>query len=412
MKGKRARESRSRHSVKEARAWYGVLSELLAGSAALAILLAACGGGPNDSASLLSPRSPVGELLGVACPSPEVCYVSGAVSAPTPTVGQGEFSPNAYNSPPGVVLKSVDGGRRWARQRLPKIAGPLSDIACWSITHCIAVGQIAYGKGPGGIGPGALVVGTANGGHTWRPLARPTGVRGLAQLSCPGATCVAVGATSSSETIIVSHDRGRHWDRLSGAYERHLHLSSSPMLGSLTCVSDNLCYLADFDNSALIIGKDDAQSWSVLGLPKYLGPNSVECQSSQSCFVSSTDLRPPAHIGPSHDVVLPMVGDHIEFQHHHIVKGVTRVGVCVTRGRCMIVGSWHGAGQFLSVATIDAGATWYVTKSRQRGYPLGIACPSPSRCLAVGTFGPNNLKSVLYETNDFGRHWLRRVFIS
>jgi len=180
------------------------------------------------------------QVHAIACPSASECWAVGAV-------GQRAA---------GAVIRSGDGGRTWANQRLPKGMGILDDISCAGTSDCWAVGTSqASNSGvvvattdagkrwstqsvPGTIGSlnaiscadasdcrvtgghlepasrggsavaifnggPAVVLATTDGGRRWRPDALPRATTNVLGISCPATTaCWTVGSSPSSLEIL------------------------------------------------------------------------------------------------------------------------------------------------------------------------------------------------------------------
>jgi photosystem II stability/assembly factor-like uncharacterized protein len=171
----------------------------------------AVGGGPSGSGEMVltttdAGRSwdhaslPVGHDVsnGISCPSPVSCVVVGELTPPD-------------GSPSGLIFSTSDGGQSWSGQAIAPVTSGLSGISCVTPATCVAVGG---GIGPRG-GPGAgVILTTSNGGGSWTPRSLPTGVGGLADVSCSTIDdCVATGVSPSGESPVValSSDAGASW---------------------------------------------------------------------------------------------------------------------------------------------------------------------------------------------------------
>ena len=89
----------------------------------------------------------------------------------------------------GVMLGSANGGRTWRRQSLPSFGGFFNGISCRLVArhhHCVAVGQNEKGTAP-------VIAQTNDGGSIWRIVTPPAGTGPLGG--------VAVGAAGGAQIV-------------------------------------------------------------------------------------------------------------------------------------------------------------------------------------------------------------------
>lgn len=385
-------------------------AKLLVVALSLALLSSACGTEPLHASpmSMLSPSRAIGYLSAVTCPNSSVCYAVGAVAAPPTPPRQGFFYKGAYQSPPGVVLKSENGGQSWLRLSPPSATGPLHGLFCWTALRCIADGQIVYGPGPGGLEPGSLVIGTTNGGVSWRELAKPESVTKLTDLACFRTTCVAAGDTGlapSPETILISRDAGNTWTPISDRDRALLHLALDPILGNASCLSIDRCVIVNLDSSSLMSTADAGVKWNNQRLPEDIKPTVLVCPTAASrCILAGYDLRAPAN-GPITGAVAVLAGGSISQWRQ--VRGGSTAGFCLNAHSCILVGLWgRGNPQLYSARTHDAGNSWQVSYAARRAVPQAIACTVLARCIVVGSIGYGDRAPLLLIARGFGSSWV------
>lgn len=145
----------------------------------------------------------------LACSGPSTCAVGAIIGAsPGSTPG---------HSGRAVVLTTSDGGRTWSAHKVPGAVGLVTDLACPSAAHCVA---LAWGRSVptiAGLQPysGAnrffptSVLTTEDGGRTWSTSTLPKTPSGvyddLSSVTCPtSAQCIVLGERAD----IVEHDGG------------------------------------------------------------------------------------------------------------------------------------------------------------------------------------------------------------
>jgi photosystem II stability/assembly factor-like uncharacterized protein len=242
--------------------------------------------GAHWSAESFPARDTIGAL---SCPSAADCVA----------VGSGIGRESADGDPPGVVLRTIDGGRAWAPGVLPSgmsfLPFAVASVTCAGTSTCYALGNqperyhpsdTAHGEicvanppdptVPGGVGckPPAYVEGGAiavssDGGATWRMLALPprTPEAGLYDISCPTARAcwiageqavpqnTSAGSNGSSAMILGTMDGGASWSKSTFAAGR---LASGQQADSLMAVGEIACPAV---NSCVGIGIADQGSY-------------------------------------------------------------------------------------------------------------------------------------------------------
>jgi hypothetical protein len=152
-------------------------------------------------------------LARVSCASISDCIAVGENGITSCTSSNGCVP---LGSATGTIESTSDGGNNWTLIAAPKSVQQLNDVACPSITTCVAVGT-------GGASMGALWLYSRNAGASWA-VGALSGGHGLAanaleSVSCPTSrTCVAVGGGGSSpgsgSTLAFTSDGGSSWQFL------------------------------------------------------------------------------------------------------------------------------------------------------------------------------------------------------
>jgi hypothetical protein len=280
----------------------------------------------------------------LACSGPSTCAV-GAVTDP----GQ---DPDVSGT--AVVLTTSDGGRTWARATLPAGVGMLTDLACPTSSHCVA---LAWGHDDviiDGMPPSAgsfrfyptSVLTTDDGGTRWRRSATPPlpagDVASLSSVSCPTAQrCVVIG----EQARIVTHD---------GAYQTE-------------------------DGTGLVLSSDDGGRVLTTSVRVQGIPVAVSCSGPWRCLAivqGALDAAPSLLTGgidgswsPHSQSGLPSGsgGDPVSLS-------------CPSSGHCLAAGPGGLA------VTADGGRRWTVTGSVSPLPPgYGSDLVGQASCLASGT---------------------------
>ena len=122
----------------------------------------------------------------MACPAVSVCCVAGAAS-----LASAEQTDIA-------IAATHDGGRHWLTRSIdvsgvpggPVIEANLYDIACWSATSCMAVGDAYTNQDHGSVWT------TADGGNTWISRGLPASASELYAVTCVAPERCEVGGGS------------------------------------------------------------------------------------------------------------------------------------------------------------------------------------------------------------------------
>ena len=205
-----------------------------------------------------------------------------------------------------------------------------------------------------GLVAGVLVVAapSASATPTWSVAPSPTpsgSTHGeISAVSCPSTTsCFAVGRydTPSSSGILVEHWNGSHWSSMAGPKPAG---SSFPALVGVSCPNPTSCFA---------VGS--------YGVPGILKPLAERWNGSHWSIMTSPNTGSPGTI----------------------LTGVS----CPSPTSCFAVGSYDVSGTEKSLVEHWNGSAWGVmTRPNPTGattsYLVGVSCPSPNSCFAVGSY--------------------------
>jgi len=276
-------------------------------------------------------------LNSVACTSATSCFAVGS---------------NASGSSPGTIEHW--NGTKWSIATHPMpFDNPnnnLADVTCAGAT-CFAVGQYQTTTGT----TVTLIEQPTASGWTVVPSPNPPGATtsALIGVSCPSTTlCIAVGA-SMGKTLIERWN-GSTWSIVPSPNRPS---SSSSGLSSVSCTGATNCMaVGSFNGGQTLIERWNGTAWTIVPSPNYaLQPpfvarqdvlSSVSCASATSCFAVGSDYN---------------------------VAGGSGLGTKTFT----LIERWNGS-------------TWTIVPSPNPGAPvdllLSVTCPSANSCFAVGMF--------------------------
>ena len=322
-----------------------------------------------------------GQLSSVSCGDASTCVAGGAS---------------------GYVARSSDGGGSWTQTRIVSLASGIRAVSCVG-TACLAVGQ-------GG------TAGTQDGGRTWVERAAPPLGR-IEALSCSTAeNCVVVGAPTPESFLepaaAWTADAGRTWTQV------ELPLEEVPSLGSVGCAGE-LCvatgsyfigYPRPYFESALLQSTDGGRSWSIVHIEDAMFPTffgAVACPAAAHCRVFAGTVSGP-------DLFVTDDRVHWERRSAGLVPAEASELACADGDHCWVVGpsgNTSAGVPIVAAVTTDAGLTWTPQSIPSDEYAgagglTSIACPTTSRCVAVGD--DTNALAQIVVTDDGGATWMRR----
>lgn len=286
---------------------------------------------------------PHGNTMNAAsCPSATTCYAVGSVTT-------------AVSRAPG----------RWM-VRFDKSLGTLTALSCPDSTTCYALSDRGATVG--------AVVGTTDGGQTWRQLRGP-GSSALTSISCPSATvCYATGKDAGR--VFVTRDAGRTWSSTKITFRP----------GDLSCPGAGVCY-APIDTSlihspplSVAVSRDGGKTWTLrpVGFQGQLW--TVRCVDVNTCNViafTGNDLGTPLFLRTTNG---GQSWQREPFPRNTYFRGGSLA--CPTATTCYMAGD-NGTPPGILLATSTAGKVW-VHRAWATGRPIALACEDRLHCIAVG----------------------------
>ena len=371
---------------------------------------------------------------GVSCPTTQFCVAVGASSV------DDVARPRAQEWHGGV----------WSLDDVPAPAGAvdasLASVACASPANCLALGHAGSGEGgqafaerldggtwhrlavplPGGATDASLqascptpqvcfAVGTATveftptavaerlDGTTWTTLAigMPAGADAvnLAGLSCPAADrCEAVGTASTFDgqawPVAATYDGRWRWDAIAPPG------SSAITVTGVSCPDATHCWAVGANDGSPVAAHLDGGTWSVVPVPAppdgAAGSelDGVSCVAATSCVAVGQFWRTPQpHPGLAFAARLDGSTWSLAVPASPSASQSPLASVsCATTHDCVAVGSWvDGAQVFHPQIQRFDGTAWHLQQPVERPGAaaglLGVSCPSPTACVAVGAYG-------------------------
>jgi hypothetical protein len=352
----------------------------------------------GTSWSIQKTPNPVGAgnsvLSGVACTAATACI---AVGNHVNGAGRQAALAEAWNGTTWSILPvpSPVGAR----------GGALFGVSCPSATACVAVGN--YRNASGAHVPLAEVWN----GTAWSVLSAPSPAKAsrsyLNGVSCPSATaCVAVGNYrngSGKHVTLAEAWNGTTW---SIQPTPNPASPSRPALAGVSCTSPSACiavggYHLGTGGFHTLAEVWNGTTWSIQATPS---PAATSVLTGVSCL-SASDCTAAGSSEPND--VLTGVGTLAEawdgtswsVQSTPNPSNLTTSGLdgvsCTSPSACRAVGSYHSySGVDVTLGEAWNGTAWSIQKTPSPAGPitsllLGVSCPSPSACTAVG-FRDNN----------------------
>lgn len=325
--------------------------------------------------------NPEAQLDGIACPSASDCVAGGY-----------------YQNSAGALLPMVatESHGRWLRATkltLPAIAGrrpqaEVSDVACWAVGSCIAVGQYETTTS---VGPGFVASESKGSWGRVTILSLPANAAAdpLAQFysaACPAAgSCVVVGSYDNSAgsalAVVVSQSHGKWRQGLEVAAPANASGEPEAQLIGVACHAAGSC---------AAVGSYSPRSGAGRGM---------EVIESDGTWHRGTTVVPPPGIEPK-------LGNFL-------------TGVSCWSASCVAVGGYlTAAGQTRPMAVSYASGRWHRAVAL-RGVPRGVrpqsltqldwvACTAAG-CTAVGEYGGGGPGLVPVAASESGGRWQRAV---
>jgi photosystem II stability/assembly factor-like uncharacterized protein len=304
------------------------------------------------------------DLFGISCPSTTHCVAVGG----GPDVAE-----------PSAIATTDNGGATWSTQQLPTATAQLTSVSCPTTTNCVAVGGGFASATP------ATILTSSDGGSTWVSRPAPSGfefVQGQG-VSCASSTdCVAVGSpvTGSGATtdVLATTDGGATW----------VSHSTGPIgLSSVSCASTTNCVAVNYSNLAYTT-TDGGATWTshaVVPSPALPYLDAVSCPSTSFCVAGGGQGNESAVLFTTTDGGSTWVS---QTPPSPTPGGIASIS-CVSTTECVAAGGGTqinpGGGLPVAISvTFDAGANWISPTIPSVANLLGVSCPSPTSCTAVG----------------------------
>lgn len=243
------------------------------------------------------------------------------------------------------------------------------------------------------LGAGALGAGAAS------PLAASTN-SSLAAVSCPSATtCVAVGYATLSgvEVPLAESWDGKTWKLQTLA--RPAGFSHGPF-NAVSCSSATSCMAVGwYDNTKaaqlMLADEWNGTAWKILAVPApatYYGQSlgGVGCVSATSCYAVGSYF-----MSSGREVTIGEYWNGKRWAQQLTPPGTPKylVGLsCASGTSCGAIGSYtKGGGSEQTLAEHWNGKSWTTQSGAnppgsQGTYPVGLSCPTPNSCVAVGYY--------------------------
>lgn len=279
----------------------------------------------------------------------------------------------------------------------------LKDVACTSADECTAVG---YSWSP----PEAALVVRWN-GTEWIPQSTPTppGAEStsLEAVSCPSATeCMAVGSYSGPGS---GHGLALRWNGASWSQEPMPMPSGGDgmNLKGITCVSVTECIaVGDYSNSSdatmTLAEHWNGTQWSVQSTPNedleaYNELSAISCTATTAC--TATGSYTASRLGRGKPMAERWNGSEWTLQTVPVPAGAEGSGLsgvaCTSPTSCIAVGSGFTnevSGPYFPVADSWNGTTWtqmtlpLPAGSEENAFLAKVSCASTVSCVAVGHY--------------------------
>lgn len=322
-------------------------------------------------------------LASVACAGPASCLALGHA-------GSGDGGQ--------AFAERLDGGR-WHRLAVPLPVGATDaslHASCPAPQVCFAVGTATVDYTP-------AAVAERLDGTTWTmlPIGVPAGADAVnvQGVSCPVVDrCEAVGTASTfdgrSWPVVATYDGQWRWGAIPAPADQALALSG------VSCPDATHCWAVGVLQGGPVAARLDGGRWSLVPVPAPPDAaagselDGVSCVAATSCVAVGQSWRTPQpHPGLAFAArldggawSLAVPASPSAFQ-----SALSSVS-CATGHDCVAVGSWVDTAEVFhpEIQRFD-GTAWHLQQPVERPGAaaglLGVSCPSPTACVAVGAFG-------------------------
>lgn len=339
---------------------------LLAGMAALSAAPAAAQPTTWSTRPSASPAGPpVGDLRGVACPTPSMCFAVGG-----PMVEQ-------WTGTQWAIVNDVVGA-----------GSNLNGITCPSATMCIAVGDTTTH------GVTTALTEIWN-GSSWSTVASPAGVARLNEIACTSTThCFALESYLADLV---------EWNGTAWSTPTTPALPPSSGFFNLTCASTTWCFVVGAKyvsgNNLTLVEQWNGTTWTIATTPTPSGTgayfNDVSCPTAMMCVAvgeSQSVSTGKAHTfaahwnGTSWSVVTTPTPSSTSVSPNLVGVSCSSTSDCFAISDMNLIEHWNGTG-WAGVASPAHGALVDELSD--------VVCLSASSCSGVGMAVPTSAASTL-----------------
>ena len=255
---------------------------------------------------------------------------------------------------------------------------------------------MAVGSNGASLPGSGVVITTSDAGTTWTPAASPQNALVVSSVTCASPTdCTSIVSDGTSTWSAHSSDFGQTWQQ-----EGDLPAGFLPG-NDITCIAGGMCIDAGYvpttnshGQGAVAVSADGGQTWALASVPAGTGVlQSTACLSPSDCLAAGTTGTTVSDVVPAKGALLRSAdGGHTWALSSS--TGTLPVDdvyglACPSDLQCAMVGTtWVGipaVGAGGVAESTDAGLTF--RSSRTSYVPItltAVACPSVSRCIAVG----------------------------
>jgi hypothetical protein len=334
-----------------------------------------------------------GDLPGVACPS-----VPGSTTGPAFCIAVGGFYDIATNTNKTLAeIRSASGV--WSIQPTPNPSSQdgLSDVACPSVTLCIAVGR--YEIGFTDTRPLAEVWN----GATWSQMTIPNPADGgqLQGISCPSTTaCTAVGHHFRNNAPLAERWNGSTWT-----------IQTTPVppdgasFGRVSCPTTTWCMAVGGEGGSPAVPFAEVWSggsWTQHSPPPpqnepFSGLTNVSCWAPTGCMTVGDGFTTGKVLAYRWTGLSWILQNTLDAGPQDQLVGVS----CPTSTACIAVGDYGGVSA-VAFAEVWDGTTWSIQSMPAPdgwAYPQSVVCWSTTGCESVGEYilhSPSNSVPLAY----------------
>jgi len=290
------------------------------------------------------------------------------------------------------------------------INASLNSVSCPAANDCMAAGWF-LGQIPGTSGFQNFPLAEHWNGSTWTVLPTPAprhpgGGELLSSVSCASSTsCMAVGQTQVEVPpgVTIQHPfaeswNGTRWQAVPTPKMAH----TGATLNGVSCTSGSDCMAVgnvgtpQNDTMFTLAERWNGTTWTVVGTPRTPGGtalNTVSCTGPSACMAAGFSNF---NNGTGASLTLAEQWNGAAWQIRATPAPGRSAGfggvACASAAACMGVGSWTdptGESSF-NLAEAWNGTSWSIIRTPDPGSSAnelrGVACTSPSGCMAVGDF--------------------------